>query len=101
MVAVKLGKLVFVVQRARLDVVPRNAETNEPGELMLVLEECVGGPMPTVAHIDEGQLVGADGPHVVAPSTVHAVVGGLDLGAFPICECHSRRDDVLVIRRYV
>lgn len=101
MIAVQLGGIAFVVRRARIDLVPRNAATGSPGEMMLVLEEPVGGELPRVAYVDQGQVVGADGPHVVVPSTIHVVVGGVDLGVWALCPCGSRSDDVLVLKRYV
>ena len=101
MIAVRLGALAFVVEHARIDMVPRNAETGAPGEMMLVLEGPIGGPMPRRAHIDDGQVVGGDGPHIVVPSHVHVVVGGVDCGVWNLCPCGSHADDMLVVKRYV
>ena len=101
MIPVQLGGLAFVVRGARIDLAPRNVETGAPGEMMLVLEDPVGGPMPRVARADNGQVMGADGPHVLVPSTLHVIVGGVDMGEWDLCPCGSRSDDTLVVKRYV
>ena len=101
MIPVQLGGLAFVVGRARIDLVPRNVETGAPGEMMLILEDPVGGPMPRVARADNGQVVGADGPHVLVPSTLHVIVGCVDLGVWDLCPCGSRSNDTLALKRYV